>query len=298
MGLFDFIKSQQIFESQVNKLEGVVIVDRPNSRVIEIGNETTIDIINTLLIILRTNKVAFSIFDNLYPSSSDPGAFIDYSQEQNETANTWSMTLGNHSWTGGIYTIEEKNIAKQILNLVKQKEANSIRIDNVKIFSHYDKQNIDYNRNQNALIYGIHSNISEINPDYLIFGVFSSDNYSPYNIYKLTFDKLFADKSGTWHSQRHTQKGYIFEGKEESRENFEITQVLLKDIPIKLLTEKWRGFYTTGNKNEDQLILEFKTSEFHRTISIDSYEIETERLPVEIKNYRQSIENIIRKLKE
>ena len=57
-------------------------------------------------------------------------------------------------------------------------------------------------------------------------------------------------------------------------------------------------YYTTGNRNEDQLILEFENSEFHKTISIDSYEIETELLPFKIKEYRKKIEKIISQLNE
>lgn len=74
-----------------------------------------------LLVILRNNKIAFAIYDSLYPSSGDPGAYLDYSQEKNEKANSWSMTLGNHGWTGGIYTIDEYIMARQILNLVQKK---------------------------------------------------------------------------------------------------------------------------------------------------------------------------------
>ncbi len=300
MGIFDFFKTPPppSFELQVEKIEGLSIVENSNSRIVEFSNLITKESIKSLLALLRENKIAFSFHDSLYPSASDPGAYIDYSQEQNSSENTWSMTLGNHGWSGGIYTIEEKNIVIQINNLVRNSLLNSIRIDNVKIFSHYDKQNIDFNRNQNALIYGIHSDIIKIDSNYLIFGLFSSDNYSPYNIFKLTKEKLFIDKRATWHSQRHTQKGYIFEGEAMFRDKFEIAKQLLLEIPLELVTKKWNGFYTTGNKNEDQLILEFENLEFHKTISIDSYEIETENLPLEIKNYRQTIEKIVRKLND
>lgn len=168
----------------------------------------------------------------------------------------------------------------------------------MKIFSHYDKKNIEENRNQNALLYAIHSDLIKIDSEYLIFGFFSSDNYIPYNIFKLTKDKLFIDSSRTWNSQRHTRQGYLFKGEEISRDKFEIAKELLNEIPIDLLKQKWKSFYTTGNKNEDQLILEFESSEFHRTISIDSYEIETEKTPLEIRNYRLKIENIVKQLTE
>ena len=297
MGLFDFIKKGKTFESEIIQLQGFAIKDHQNSKVVEISNEATIASIAELLRVLRKYNIAFAFYDSYYPSPSDPGAYLDYSQEKNETEDSWSMTLGNHGWTGGIYTITENNIVRQIHNLIKNKQIDSVRIDNVKIFSHYDKQNSDYNKNQNALIFGIHSGAVKINSDYLVFGVFSSDNYSPYNIYKLTDNKLFVDKRGTWHSDRHTKDGYVFEGELLDQLKFNIAKELLFEIPLELLVNKWRGFYTTGNKNEEQLILEFKNNDYHRTISIDSYEIETDQLPLEIKKFRLKIEDTITKLK-
>jgi hypothetical protein len=298
MKLFNFLKPKSQFEDQIRKLDGIEILDAQNSRIIKISNRTNLETIRQLLKTLRFHKVAFSLFDHLYPSPSDPGASIDYSQELNDSENSWSMTLGNHGWTGGIYTINDNNISIQIKNLTKQKLIDGLRIDNVKIFNHYDKENIDYNRNQNALIYGIHADLDEIKSDYLIFGSFFSDNYGKYYIYKLTNNELFVDNTETWHSQRHSKDGYVFKGEKLSHDKFEIAKDLLNHIPLKLMTERWKGFYTTGNKNEDQLILEFCNSNFHKTISIDSYEIETESLPFEIKNYRKQIENIIKELSE
>lgn len=298
MGLFDFLKTPKTFETEIEQLKDFAIVNRQNSKVIEIKKETTFENLVELLRVLRRNNIAFSFYDSYYPSPSDPGAYLDYSQEKNETENAWSMTLGNHGWTGGIYTIAENNITVQIHNLVKTSQIDSIRIDNVKIFSHYDKENADSNKNQNALIFGIHSGKVKINSDYLVFGVFSSDSYSPYNIYKLTNEKLFVDKRGTWHSDRHTKNGYVFAGELLDESKFIIAKELLFEIPLEFLTKKWRGFYTTGNKNEDQLILEFEENEYHKTISIDSYEIETDNLPTEIKNFRRKIESITIKLNE
>ena len=276
----------------LNQLKGIGIKNKQ----INIANDTPFENILALLKILRTHSVSFALYDSYYPSPSDPGAYLDYSQELNETADSWSMTLGNHGWSGGIYTINENNIALQIHNLVRNNQIDSIKIENVKIASHYDKENIDRNRNRNALLYGIHATFHKIDPEYLIFGFFSSDNYSPYHIYKLTKDKLFIESSQTWHSQRHSRQGYLFEGVELPADKFNIAKELQTEIPLDLIKQNWAGFYTTGNKNEDKFILEFKTSGFHRTISIDSYEIETEELPLKIRNYRIKAENIVRQL--
>ncbi|MCS3798479.1 hypothetical protein [Niastella sp. OAS944] len=286
--------SDKNFETEISQLKGIDIT----SKVIKIANDTSFENIIALLKILRTHKVPFALYDGYYPSPSDPGAYLSYSQEQNETENAWSMTLGNHRWSGGIYTISENNIALQIHNLVRNNQIDSIEIDKVVFFSHYEKENKDKNRNKNALLYGIHSSINNINPEYLIFGFFSSDNYGPYNIFKLTNDKLFIYNSETWHSQRHSRLGYLFEGPELSKEKFNIAKELQYEIPFDLLKQNWSGFYTTDNKNEDKFILEIKTKDFHRTISIDSYDIETDELPVEIRKYRMKVQNAVRQLME
>lgn len=136
----------------------------------------------------------------------------------------------------------------------------------------------------------------KINPDYLIFGVFFSDSYSPYNIFKLTKDKLFVDRKGTWHSERFTKKGYVFEGELLDESKFVIAKELLFEIPLGFLNHKWKSFYTTGNKNEDLLIIQFGEGDSQKSITIDSYEIETDKLPTDEKNFRLKVESIITKL--
>lgn len=158
MKIFDFIKSYPTFDTEVNKLEGIRVDNRSSSTIIEINPETTLNSINKLLELIRTNNLSFFIFDKLYPSLSDPGAFLNYSQDQNEVENCWSMTLGNHGWSGGIYTIHENAISIQIHNLIMQKEIKGIQIDNSFFFSQYDKVSLSQNENENTLIYKIHSN--------------------------------------------------------------------------------------------------------------------------------------------
>lgn len=292
MEISDLLNFDKDFETAITQLKGIGFTNKQ----INIANDTPFANILALLKILRTHKVSFALYDSYYPSPSDPGAYLSYSQKLNETEHAWSMTLGNHGWSGGIYTISENTIAWQIHNLAKNNQIDSIKIDNVKIASHYDKENTDRNRNRNALLYGIHATLHKIDPEYLIFGFFSSDNYGPYHIFKLTKDKLFIDSSQTWHSERHSRQGYLFEGVQMPGDQFNIAKELQAEIPLDLIKLNWAGFYTTGNKNEDKFILEFKTSDFHRTISIDSYEIETEELPLEIRNYKIKAENIVRQL--
>ena len=96
-------------------------------------------------------------FTTAYILPTDPGAYIDYSHEKGDHTETWSMTLGNHGWSGGIYSIKEDVVAKQIYNLIKQKQIDSIRIDNGKIFSHYGKKTDELNEIQNDLLSKIHT---------------------------------------------------------------------------------------------------------------------------------------------
>lgn len=157
MALFDSIKRQGAFESDVAKLKSFTITDREGEKIVEISGAATFEDIRELLCVLRKHKIAFALYDPYYPSPSDPGAYLSYSQKKNKTPDSWSMTLGNHGWTGGIYTISENNIAVQIHHLVDSGEINSININDVKIFSHYKKENAERNRDRNALISRIHS---------------------------------------------------------------------------------------------------------------------------------------------
>jgi len=293
MKIFEFLKQKPKFEEQISALNNIRISDDQTS--IEIGPLASKIVILKMLNILRLHKIAFSLFDNLYPSKSDTGAYISYSQEQNDSENTWSMTLGNHGWSGGIYTIDDNNISIQIKNLISLNLMNRINISNVQFFK-YDKENIDNNLNQNSLIYGIHSNLEKVNSDYLIFGKFTSDKLGGYNIYKLTNTKLFIDKSKTWHSKRHSKDGYIFICEKTNDENFKLAKSLLSTIPLKLLSQKWDGFYTTGGKDENKIIIGFGNSDFKRTITFDNFTTMTENLPIEIKVYLKEIEYIIKKL--
>ena len=157
MELSEFIKLKPTLDSQVNKIGGLKIVQKNNSIVIAIDQNIQIEAVKALVQLLRENKVAFTIYDSLYPSPTDPGAYIDYSHEKGDNTDTWSMTLGNHGWTGGIYSIKENVIANQIYNLIKHKQIDSIRIDNVKIYAHYGKKTGELNEKQNDLLSKIHT---------------------------------------------------------------------------------------------------------------------------------------------
>lgn len=145
------------FEPEVNGLENIQVAWRQRAKIIEFRQGVSLEAIRKLLIILRTHKAEFALYDRLYPSPSDPGGYFSYSQDFNSTDHTWSMTLGNHGWTGGIYTIEENTVAVQIYDLVTMMEIDSIDIQGVAFFSHYKKQDAERNQSKDAEIYSLHS---------------------------------------------------------------------------------------------------------------------------------------------
>jgi len=299
MRLFSFFNPIYRIANQINQLDGISI-KHSDTIIFEMSDEVSQVTIERLLNILKQNKISFSFFDKLYPHGIKPGATFFFSQEKNDLDSHWSMTykFQDSTWTGGIYSISQKNIILQIVDLLKMGKLDSISIGKVKVPLDENRVYSEFDHNQNAKIYGLHGKIVEIIADFIVFGIFTSDNYSPYMIYKLTKDKLYVDKRGIWHSQRHTKKGYVFEGAELSREAFEVAKELMENIPLALMQPEWEGFYTTGNKNEDKLIIEFANNDFHRTISIDSYEIEVSDLPETIREYWIKVENTLLRLTE
>jgi hypothetical protein len=105
--------------------------------------------------------------------------------------------------------------------------------------------------------------------------------------------KLTKNRKGTWHSDRLSKNGYVFDVERLEESQFIIAKELLFEIPLELLDTKLKGFNTAGNKDEDQLIIGFGGSGFQKSISIDSYEIETDKLPTEVKNFRLQVESVI-----
>lgn len=114
------------------------------------------DDINELLKLLRTEKIQISFHDNVHPTISDPGAYFSYSTEKSNDDKHWSMTYGNHGWSGGIYQIRDFVLAKQIISLIKKEELTRIQISGVVFFSHYDLKSEDDNKKKDSEIQEMH----------------------------------------------------------------------------------------------------------------------------------------------
>ncbi|KFF00938.1 hypothetical protein IX39_10055 [Chryseobacterium formosense] len=118
-------------------------------------NSLSIDLIESMLIIFENEKAEFSFYDPKYYPSTDPGAYFSYSFQSSDSS--WNMTLGNHGWSGGIYTIDRTVIIKQIASIINLTTRIEIEIENVNFFSNYQQKNVSQNEEQNLKLLKIHS---------------------------------------------------------------------------------------------------------------------------------------------
>ena len=116
-----------------------LILERDDKTVfINFTNLITKNEINELLKELWKNRLEIGFHDTIHPTLSDPGAYFRYSTEKTIGEEYWSMTYGNHGWSGGIYHLKRETISQQIYNLVDKGEINKIQITEVVFFSHYE----------------------------------------------------------------------------------------------------------------------------------------------------------------
>ena len=118
---------------------GVRITGVPGKRRLVFPAPVERETIQALLPILRRREAALSLYDPLFPSPSDPGAYFDYAQ-QGAAPGSWSMTLGNHGWSGGIYQITEEALAAQIFSLLRRGELAELRFEDGRLFTHRSRQ--------------------------------------------------------------------------------------------------------------------------------------------------------------
>lgn len=144
--LYEFISGQRYLKlSSENGIEYV-----------NIDKLVGTDDIKDLLEILRTEKYQIAFHDNVHPTLSDPGAYFSYSSEKSVDDKHWSMTYGNHGWSGGIYQIRDFILARQIISLIKKEELTRIQISDVVFFSHYDLKSEDISNKKGSEIDEMH----------------------------------------------------------------------------------------------------------------------------------------------
>lgn len=129
---------------------------------INIDKHVKNDEINDLLVILYDEKYQIAFHDNVHPTLTDPGAYFSYSTEKSIDKNFWSMTYGNHGWSGGIYHIRDYVLARQIISLVKKEELTQIQVSNVSFFSHYEVKSKEESNKKSAEIQEMHRKMTSI----------------------------------------------------------------------------------------------------------------------------------------
>lgn len=117
----------------------------------KINKETILDILDKF----KYSDENFEIYDIFYPSPSDPGAYICYSK-YDEVNDAFSMTLGNHGWSGGIYLIKTDVVVEQLLHLAQTQDSFVLEVDNASFFSHYAKESTEKNEAMNHKLYEMH----------------------------------------------------------------------------------------------------------------------------------------------
>lgn len=95
--------------------------------------------------------------DSIHPTISDPGAYFSYSTIKTIENDYYSMTYGNHGWSGGIYHIKIETVSQQIYNLVSKGALNKIQITDVSFFSHYKIKEKQESDKKNDEIYLMHT---------------------------------------------------------------------------------------------------------------------------------------------
>ena len=141
--------------ADICSLNGMTVVGAVGARCVQFSSTVQFDDVVRLLALLRCKNAAIAIYDPDYPSMSDPGAYVDYTLEKADSG-YWSMTLGNHGWSGGIYQIDDETIAVQVFDLYNNGHLPQLSIETGRIFSHYERESDEKNLEMVLRIRGIH----------------------------------------------------------------------------------------------------------------------------------------------
>jgi hypothetical protein len=154
MKISNFSTLKPTLTEKISKIKGIKIEEKFNNKVAIFDSTLSSAEIEEFVNILYNYESAFSFYDRLYPSPSDPGAYTSYFRKEN--SESWKMTLGNHGWSGGIYSINKEVIYKQLNNLIHSSQLTEIQFEGVVTFSHYEEEPSEKNKKQNDYIREIH----------------------------------------------------------------------------------------------------------------------------------------------
>ncbi len=141
-------------KTRINSIDGLRFVDA-EIRKIEFPGPLSSFALTEMLQVLKDNDAEFALYDEQYPSMSDPGAYFRDSSAD-APAGKWRMTFGNHGWSGGIYEIDDMTICRQLMDLVTLGLLQSIEIDGVVFFSHYQLKSAEQSTAMNEKLLAIH----------------------------------------------------------------------------------------------------------------------------------------------
>jgi hypothetical protein len=144
--LDEFVGSNQHFEVVVESAVKYIVINPSVNR----------SDLDSLLDLLWSEGFEIAFHDTIHPTISDPGAYFSYSTYKSSGKSVWSMTYGNHGWSGGIYHINSNTVSHQILNLIQHKKMDRIQITGVIFFSQYELENTQKSKAKDLEIQQIH----------------------------------------------------------------------------------------------------------------------------------------------
>ena len=112
--------------------------------------------------------------------------------------------------------------------------------------------------------------ITEI--EYLIFGVFKSDSFESYSIFKIDKNELIIDNSECWHNDRFKEEAYVFKGNKLDDKQFNYHKNLIYSVPQEIYKCKLKTHNSADNKIENKIIIEYKCHQNIYKFTIDIYD--------------------------
>jgi hypothetical protein len=128
---FNTLENKELIQlcREIEQINGLKIIEKREKKHIVFVEKIAIENIEKLLNIFAKYKQSFHFYDALYPSPSDPGAYMSYEKVATENATQWRMSLGNHGWSGGIYLIDNQVFTAQLSNLLTKQLLQEISIE-------------------------------------------------------------------------------------------------------------------------------------------------------------------------
>ena len=129
-----------------------------------------------------------------------------------------------------------------------------------------------------------------INLDYIVFGVFKSESFDSYSIYKIDWQQLEIDNSESWHNDRFKESGFTFKGNILDKKYFEKHKHLIYSIPQEIYKCKLKTHNIPDNKVENKIILEYKCHDNIYKFTIDLYDsVNEQNLTENMKDFLNRI---------